>query len=233
MRLEPIEAAKRFIKIHFPNCLGAILSGSVVRGEQNETSDLDIIVIESTPHCYRETLIKFDWMIEVFVYDIKSYKSYFENDFKRSRPTLIRMIAEGIVIKKHPELDRIIGEAKQILLNGPESWDDKSLKSSLYFLSDTLTDFIGSENRMELICISSTLLERLHEFILRTNKKWIGSSKWMYRELKQFDEQLTIEIFNAFDLFYKTNEKEKVILIVERIIASYGGRYFEGYKIGK
>ncbi|HER2162506.1 TPA: nucleotidyltransferase domain-containing protein [Streptococcus pyogenes] len=59
---------------HFPNCQGALLAGSVVRGEATETSDLDIVVFDknlSSP--YRESLIAFSWAIEVFVNNLTSY----------------------------------------------------------------------------------------------------------------------------------------------------------------
>ncbi|MGE6517417.1 nucleotidyltransferase domain-containing protein, partial [Lysinibacillus sphaericus] len=67
-KLNPIEAAKRFINKSFPNCQGAVLAGSVVRGEETDTSDLDIVVFEkSITSSYRESLIDFGWPIEIFV----------------------------------------------------------------------------------------------------------------------------------------------------------------------
>jgi predicted nucleotidyltransferase len=233
LKIAPFEAAQKFIESEFPNCLGAILSGSVTRGEHNETSDLDIIVIENSSNAYRESVIKFDWMIEVFVYDVISYKPFFESDQKRARPTLIRMIAEGVILKHHPEIDRIKQESKLLLLSGPNEWDENTTKRNQYFLTDVLNDFIGCENRLELLCITGTLLERLHEFILRTNKRWIGSSKWIYRELKQFDQVLASEIFSAFNQFYETGEKKQVIELVDLILKPYGGRLFNGFTIGK
>ena len=67
-KLKPIEAAKRFINKQFPSCQGAVLAGSVVRGEETDTSDLDIVVFEkSITSSYRESFIDFGWPIEVFV----------------------------------------------------------------------------------------------------------------------------------------------------------------------
>lgn len=56
-KLPPIEAAHQFINKHFPNCQGALLAGSVVRGEATETSDLDIIIFDKNICAfYRESL---------------------------------------------------------------------------------------------------------------------------------------------------------------------------------
>jgi len=78
MRLSAVEAAKKFIQTDFPDCLGAILSGSVTIGKDTSTSDLDIVVFKKSVDAYRESLVKYDWMIEVFVYDFESYKPFFE-----------------------------------------------------------------------------------------------------------------------------------------------------------
>jgi predicted nucleotidyltransferase len=45
-KLNPIEAAQRFINERFSSCQGALLAGSVVRGEHTETSDLDIVIFD-------------------------------------------------------------------------------------------------------------------------------------------------------------------------------------------
>lgn len=232
MKLSPIEAARNFIQTEFPNCVGAILSGSVTRGEETATSDLDIILFENHTYAYRESLIKYDWMIEVFVYDFESYRPFFESDVKRARPTLPRMIAEGIMIKNHPEIEKIVKLAKYTLLEGPSKWDEKTIEIQQYFLSDILDDFIGSNHRNECICIAANLLDRLHEFILRTNNHWIGSSKWIYRELNDFNPELTKEIFSAFHDFYETGEKKNVIHVIETVLEPFGGKRFEGFRLG-
>ena len=46
MRMEPVEAAERVIQHDYPDCLLAVLGGSASRGEYNEQSDLDIMVLE-------------------------------------------------------------------------------------------------------------------------------------------------------------------------------------------
>jgi hypothetical protein len=76
-KLEALEAAKRFISTYFPDCQGALLAGSVVRGEATDTSDLDIVVFDnSIRSAYRESLIEFGWPIEVFVHNFTSYQHF-------------------------------------------------------------------------------------------------------------------------------------------------------------
>jgi len=119
-KLEPIEAAKLFIHKHFPNCQGAVLAGSVVRGEATNTSDLDIVIFDKNlASAYRESFIDFGWAIETFVHNLTTYQSYFQMDFQDAKPSMQRMVLEGIPIRDEGIVDLIKKEAKEMLKNGP------------------------------------------------------------------------------------------------------------------
>ena len=112
-KVKPIEAAQKFIAQRFPDCQGAILAGSVVRGEATATSDLDIVIFDnSIPSSYRESLIDFGWPIEIFVHNLTSYQQFFEMDYKAAKPSMPRMVAEGIVLKDEGIIEAIKKEAQ-------------------------------------------------------------------------------------------------------------------------
>ncbi|MCC3357229.1 nucleotidyltransferase domain-containing protein [Bacillus sp. REN16] len=229
-----LEAAQLFIRKNYPNCHAALLAGSVTRREATETSDLDIVVFDKNIHSsYRESLIEFGWPIEVFVHNEISYKKFFEADKKRARPSMPRMIYEGIVLKDDGILDSIKNEAKEILSNGPDEWTRETIDLKRYLITDTLDDFIGSERREEGIFIANSLAEMTSEFVLRTNRKWVGSSKWVYRSLKEFDEGFASHFVSAFNSYYISEDKSNVIQLVDDILQPYGGRLFEGFSLGK
>lgn len=233
-KLEPIKAAQKFIDNYFPNCDGALLAGSVVRGEATETSDLDIVIFDkSFDSSFRESQVIYDWQIELFAHSLNSYREYFENDYKRARPSLPRMVSEGVVLKGNEVLKPIRAEAIELLSSGPEEWSAELIKIKRYFITDTLDDFIGSNKREEDIFIANTLAELVSEFVLRTNNKWIGSSKWIIRSLKDYDLSFANKFVAAFDAFYKNDNKIEVIKLVDEILQPYGGRLFDGFSIGK
>lgn len=59
-RLEPLQAATQFIFKHYPNCQGALLTESVVRGEATRTSDLDLVIFDDNfTASFRDSLIEF------------------------------------------------------------------------------------------------------------------------------------------------------------------------------
>ncbi|MDN4494669.1 nucleotidyltransferase domain-containing protein [Ureibacillus sp. BA0131] len=231
-RVKPFDAAKQFVDKHFPDCKGALLAGSVVRGEATDTSDLDIVIFDDkilTP--FRQSMIDFDWAVEVFVHNLTSYKHFFHADFKRARPSLPRMVSEGVIIKDLGVIQKIKKEANIILSEGPEIWSSETIQFKRYFITDVLEDFIGSTNRAEELMIANTLTNLIQEFVLRSNGCWIGSSKWIIRELNNFNEEFASQFIDAFETFYKQNDKSKVIELVDEILVPYGGRLFEGFKL--
>ncbi|KIL53481.1 hypothetical protein KP77_04570 [Jeotgalibacillus alimentarius] len=233
-RLNPVQAANHFVHKHFPDCEGALLAGSVVRGEATETSDLDIVIFDkSLSSAYRESLIDFGWPIEVFVYNLTSYKPFFEDDCKRARPSLPRMVSEGIIMKDTGVIDAIKKEAQELLDKGPAKWTADTIDTKRYFITDTLDDFVGSSNRTEEIFIANTLAELVSEFVLRTNCKWTGASKWTVRSLRHYDEGFANDFVEAFDLFYKTGDKRQVIQLADHVLEPFGGKLFNGFSLGK
>ncbi|WLR41169.1 nucleotidyltransferase domain-containing protein [Bacillus carboniphilus] len=233
-RLNAYTAAKKFINHYFENCDGAILAGSVVRDKATTTSDLDIVVFDQNiKEAFRESVIQFDWPIELFVHNLQTYKRFFQQDVERARPSLPRMVAEGKVIKSSHLILSIKDEASEIIKRGPAQWSEDTIRLKRYFISDSLIDFIGSTDRQESLFIANKLSIIVHEFVLRTNKQWIGDSKWIIRSLKEYNIAFAEMFVEAFEAFYRNNEKDKVIELVDNVLDPYGGRLFEGFQIGK
>ena len=124
-------------------------------------------------------------------------------------------------------------EAKELLNQGPKEWSKDTIDMKRYFITDALDDLIGCQNRGEGIFVASKLGELVSEFILRSNRKWIGSSKWVVRSLVQHDKELANEFVEAFDTFYKTSDIHKIVSFIDKVLKPYGGRFFEGFSIGK
>lgn len=230
----PFEAAKKFIEKRFPNCKGALLAGSVVRGEGTRNSDLDIVVFDQTIiSSYRESLIDLGWPIELFVHNLSSYKKYFDSDCKRAVPSMPQMVAEGLVIRDEGIVAGIKQEANVLLENGPAIWTEETMRLKRYFITDALDDFTGSKNRSEELFIAGTLASLVSEFILRTNQQWVGESKWLVRALKKFNQQIADEFVYAFDQYYTSGRKDFIVRLTEKSLEPYGGLLFDGFSLGK
>lgn len=233
--MKAIEAAQKIIKPQFLNCDVALLGGSVARGEETKTSDLDIVIIDSNlSKCYRESFMSNGWPVEVFVHNFTTYKEYFKSDCKRGKPTLPQLVSEGIILKGELEtVTSLKQEAQQLIDQGPEKWSEGLIRQKRYFLTDALDDFIGATKREEELFIANLLADLVHEFVLRVNGQWVGNSKWFIRVLRKYDSSFAEQFVEAFDHFYRTGEKKKLIAFVEKTLENYGGRLFEGFSVGK
>jgi len=234
MKQVPMVAAAAFVEDYFPHCEAALLAGSVVRGEATPTSDLDIFVlIPALAMEYRESFFAGEWMVEVFVHNLGSYKKYFQSDCERGRPSLPRMVAEGVVLKDSLLLAAIKREASHLLAQGPQPWDAATIDRKRYFITDVLLDLIGSTTRCEEIFIVGRLSELLHEFIMRTNRQWIGNSKWIWKTMQDYEFPKAQQFFDVLEAFYRTGDKEKLIAFTDAILEPFGGRLFHGFSLGK
>ncbi|MGM7701423.1 nucleotidyltransferase domain-containing protein [Pseudalkalibacillus sp. Hm43] len=233
-RLSPLETAQKLIDTHYSNCQGALLAGSVVRGEATPSSDLDVVIFDdSILASYRRSFIFQGWPVEIFVHNLSSYQQYFQSDCDRGTPSMPRMVAEGVVIQDKGVLQAIKAEAKGLLEKGPTPWSQETINMKRYFITDLLDDLIGRPDRFEQIFIVNTLADRLQEFLLWTNGRWVGSSKWSYRALKHYDKGFANTFMNAFDQYYKTNDDSKIIDLADTILEPHGGRLFDGFQLGK
>ena len=96
-----------------------------------------------------------------------------------------------------------------------------------------MDDFEGSTKPFESLFIAGALAEKSHEFYLRVNQQWMGQSKWVLRALRRSNPFFADEFAHAFNQFYKTGDKKAIITLVDSIMAPYGGRWFEGFSLGK
>ncbi|WP_018932420.1 hypothetical protein [Gracilibacillus lacisalsi] len=113
-RLSPREAAGKFIQNRFRNCQGALLAGSVIRGEATKTTNLDIVIFDcNIQAAYRESIIDLGWNIEIFVHNLTSYKDFLASDCESARPSFPRMVVEGEVIIDKGIITSIKNEAKE------------------------------------------------------------------------------------------------------------------------
>ncbi|PEB50611.1 nucleotidyltransferase [Bacillus pseudomycoides] len=233
--MKAIDAVQKIIESQFPNCDVALLGGSVARGEETKTSDLDIVILDQNlSSCYRESFFSNGWPVEVFVHNFETYKTFFENDCKRGRPSLPQLVSEGIILKGTMQIvTSLKQEAEQLLNKGPEKWTEELMRQKRYFITDALDDFIGATKREEELFIANHLADLVHEYVLRVNGQWVGNSKWFIRVLRKYDSLFAEQFVEAFDHFYRTGEKVGLIDFVEKTLENYGGRLFEGFSVGK
>lgn len=230
MNRDAVVDATAIVDTYFPNCSIALLAGSLSRGDYTKMSDLDLIIINEDGSDLRKSFIANGWPVEAFIHTFNSYSLYLELDRQNGIPLYTRMYSEAVIIKdKEGKANNIQQQAKVMLEQGPESWSKEKINDIKYILTDLLTDLKGSNQTHEEIFIINSLVQVLHEFILRINKQWIGEGKWALRSLRAFDPELSDQLCTCILQFYIDNQKEPLIHFCETILSKYGGKVFDGY----
>ncbi|QKE74137.1 nucleotidyltransferase domain-containing protein [Arthrobacter citreus] len=230
MKLEAIDAAKRFIEEFHGDCQFALLAGSVSKGLATESSDLDIIVFYEDRPNTRESYVRYDWKIESFLHNYLSYKECFAKEKQSGRPVLASMINDGIVLKEHPAINSVKQVAIDYLNVGPETLTPEFIRLSRYFVYDLLDDFVDSKNDDEAMMTLNLLSTQVADFILRFNKRWTGRGKSLVRAFKEYDESLSERYFNTLNEYFRTRNKQPFIELVNEIYEPLGGQLFDGFK---
>jgi hypothetical protein len=195
----PAETAATFVADRFPNALAGFLGGSAATARRTSTSDLDIVVaIQDGAEPFRETTTFDGWLVELFVHTAASFEYFWDLDAGNRRPPLLRMCSEGIqLFSVEGAAERIRSEASRRLEAGPRALDELEWAARRYALSDLLDDLRGSLPGPELTFIANAVLTATCEMALLATGGWLGTGKWLARELEQVDAGLLQQLVSA------------------------------------
>ena len=234
MNTEILTLTNELVSDRFPKSFAAMIAGSHVRGRATATSDIDLIVLMPTgARTYRESFLYEGYPVEAFIYTEATIADFFEADWARRRPSLQRMVTEAVPVRVHPLVDQLKAEAARQLLAGPTPWTVEQLNQNRYFLTDLLDDFIGVEDRTEGLAIATRLFDQAASFHLTASGRWLGQGKWLPRELTALSQADADRFSDAFDRYFRFDEKQAVISLIETWLMQHGGRHFDGFSIGK
>jgi hypothetical protein len=224
--MDPLEDARALVAERFPGCLAAFLGGTVLSGRRTPTSDLDIVVVlADLPAPYRESLTWRTWPVELFVHRADTIGAWFARDAARPRPTLARMCADGVLLADAEGTGAsILIQARAVLAAGPPAPSQAELDRRRYALSDLLDDLAGTADDGERAIICACVVRETAELALVTGGRWLGSGKWLLRELRAADPQLAEELLAAREL------PVALAQLAQNVLDRAGGRLWAGYR---
>ncbi|MEM9804851.1 MAG: nucleotidyltransferase domain-containing protein [Cyanobacteria bacterium P01_D01_bin.56] len=234
MRDELIAIATKIQQDHYPNADVIFLAGSVIRGEGTATSDLDLVVVfQQLPAAYRESFRFEGWPVEAFVHDPETLRYFFfEADKPTGVPSLPAMVSEGIEIPQPSQLSRELKQlADDVLAAGPPVWDQDAMDRSRYTLTELIDDIRAPRSRAELIATGTQLYDAVADHYLRSRNLWSAKGKTIPRRLQHVSPQFADQFEESFADLFINGETDKLIGLVENMLAPDGGWLFEGYKL--
>jgi hypothetical protein len=224
--MDPVTDARTLVSERFPTALAAFLGGGVLSDRRTPTSDLDIVVIVGDlPAPYRESMTWRNWPVELFVHRPDTIGAWFAKDVARRRPTLARMCTDGVVLTDADGTAAAVrNQARTVLAAGPPPLGPAELDRRRYGLCDLLDDLAGTGDEGERAIICACVLRDTAELALVTAGRWLGTGKWLLRELRAADPQLADQLIAARD------DPARLAAMADGVLAVAGGRLWDGYR---
>jgi hypothetical protein len=224
--MDPVEDARALVSDRFPAALAAFLGPGVVSSLRTATSDLDIVVVLAGPPApYRESLRWRGWPTETFVHDRDSLEFFFAKDTARRRPSLARMCSEGVLIADAGLAAEVRERARAVLAAGPPAATSSELEERRYGLTDLVDDLAGSTDPGETAVIGWNVWVATAELALIQAGAWLGTAKWLLRELRATDADLADRMVAAI------GDGRQLTDLADQVLDRAGGRFWTGYRV--
>ncbi|OUM95548.1 MAG: hypothetical protein A9Z00_14125 [Thermobacillus sp. ZCTH02-B1] len=231
MRPSPVEAAAQYVEAEHPDCLLAVLGGSAARGAHGPDSDLDIVVVEPGESDRFRRIVRFrGWVVDCFILGESDYRDIFDAGLGEAIPSLQHMIAEGTVIRHAGRGLEIVEEARADLACGPMPWSRADIDEARNRLSETMADLARSRCRDERRFIASRLALLAAEFALRTNRRWLGEGKHLYRRLHECSPDLAARLGTALEALCARDDSGPLLAVCRSVLEPFGGELIVGYE---
>ena len=225
--MDPVDDARALVSERFPAAIAAFLGGGVLSARRTDTSDLDIVVVLAGPPApYRESLRWRGWPVELFVHTPDSVGRWLVKDTARRRPSLARMCADGAVLTGAEAITSQLRErARATLAAGPPLPGSEDLEVHRYGLTDLLDDLAGSTDPGETAIIGWNVWQATAELALLVGGHWLGSGKWLLRELREADPSLAERMVAAI------GDSTRLTEAAEEVLGRAGGRFWAGLRL--
>jgi predicted nucleotidyltransferase len=229
--VDVLEVARALVRNEFPGAVAALLAGSSARGTATRTSDLDIVVVlDGPPAPYRETLLKHETLVELFVHDVGSIHQWWAREAANRRNTLADMCAHGLILTGGERATTLQREAATFLAVGPPALTTVELERLRYALTDALDDLSDADDPGERDILAGAVLVGAAELALLSRRQWLGRGKWLVRRLRAFDGPLADRLLAAHRHAVANGDPAELITAADDIVTRVGGRLAAGYR---
>ena len=195
-----LDLALRFIHARY-DPVGILVSGTIVRGDPQRNSDLDVVVIHDEPWRQRTQRFFNGVPAEIFVNPSFQIDRTFDQEAAAGRPVMAHMIASGQILLD--SLDVLAGhrtKAIRCLEAGPQVPAER-MRQQAYMVAtgfEDAVDIAGIDADRSRVLVLGALDGAARLAFLKAGR-WIPRSKVLFSELDVLDPDLAAATRHAIE----------------------------------
>ncbi len=147
------------------------------------------------------------------------------------RCTLTHMLATGLALAGD-STEATQRAVRQWVADGPARWTSEQWQYRRYALTDALDDLIGaSGDPDERDAVAGQVLVMVCELALGLRGGWRGRGKWLVRQMRASDAELTERLMRAHREVVSTGQVTNLVEACDAVLDEVGGRLTEGFSV--
>jgi predicted nucleotidyltransferase len=186
-----LRAAVAWVLSEYPEVLGIIASGTIVRGTPDPSSDLDIYVLHAADWRQRVQRLFNGVPAEIFVNPPAQVERYFAEEREEGRPTALHMVGTGfVVLSRDPVVEDLRRRAREELAAPPPAPADLTVPR--YMAACLFEDAVDVRHRDPRTArmILSSAVEQMLRLAFAKEGRWTPRTKDLQRDLASVDPGL-------------------------------------------
>ena len=228
-------AVKYSIKLideHYEDVSCAFIFGSITQNRFKAYSDIDLVIVTKSQSSWRKVRdVIYGIPFEIQCFGLNSFDEL--ECFCKKTGFLFGLygIAHGEIICDYSGDALCLKErAKKTRDEGPLQMVLQTKNLLRTTISDYIIELITNKDKYENISIGMSLYESLAILVLSENRCWLARGKWIERQLKKLDKEISREIHKAYNELQAGNPEVLIELSCE-ILEKSGGPLWKGTNI--
>ena len=168
-----------------PNVIGFVLAGSVAQGTSDEHSDLDFYVVTDGQQRWRLCWILDGISVEVFFNPFGYLRLHLGNDAAG-----LHILATGIAVLEHPELEKLQNEARELLSRSPKAQGRATLEFDRFNTMECVFDMRSVIGKQSYGFLMPQALDFIVKALYRKNRWWEVKPKLILDDLEHRSPKL-------------------------------------------
>lgn len=217
--------ATKFMSLYMRNAVAYMLTGSYATCNANETSDLDVLVINRYSRSILIESYKFEGKkIQIIALPLLDIDYILYKDITIRKGVYLHQLTTGIILADENNILKQLQEkSKRIYKIGPHKLSDYEIYQLRGKITTRLEDLIGNKDRDEIYYIALELFQFLIDAYFKINQKWLFTGKYVGKVLKHEASDFHNLLINSYNAI-TNNDPAPLIKITEILLASIGGK---------